>query len=72
MMSYLESEENADVSFIVDGKTFKAHSPILQASAPMLVRRQDMTSEVFQIILNHVCTEWYPSDKDILKHIIKN
>ena len=40
MMSYLESEENADVSFIVDGKTFKAHSPILQASAPMLARRQ--------------------------------
>ena len=73
LLNLLTTGEMSDTSLHVGGKLFNLHSFILHVHAPLLANHCDgvidnISPEVFQLILEHVYCGRQPENEDIFKH----
>jgi hypothetical protein len=85
MLNLRKSEEDADVSFTVRGKTYLAHNNIIKANAPILASCcnritgehevstpktiEDISEDAFELLLEHSYCGCNPSEEDAIEHI---
>ena len=73
MLNLLTSGEKSDTSFNVGGKVFRVHSLIIHAHAPILANHcdesiNDISPEVFLLLLGYIYSGREPIGEPILKH----